>query len=119
MSNQSQETTNTSQSSGMSPKTIAIVSYLTLIGWIIAFVMNNNNKSELGSFHIRQSLGLILMMIAASVIGIIPILGWIIYIVGLLAAVIFWIMGIIGASNSQMKPVPVVGEMFQKWFASL
>ena len=39
-------------------KTVAIIAYITLIGWIIALVMNNGNKTVLGSYHIRQSLGI-------------------------------------------------------------
>ena len=41
-------------------KVIGIVSHITLIGWIVALIMNQNNKSEFGSFYIRQNLGLIL-----------------------------------------------------------
>ena len=39
-------------------KTVAIIAYITLIGWIIALIMNNGNKTALGSFHVRQSLGI-------------------------------------------------------------
>ena len=42
-------------------KTIAIISYITLIGWIIALIMHNNNKTELGAYHIRQMLGIMLL----------------------------------------------------------
>ena len=30
---------------------------------------------------------------------------------------ILWIMGLIAAVNGQQKPMPVVGEYYQKWFA--
>ena len=38
----------------------AIISYLTIIGVIVAFYLNNepDKKSTFASFHIRQSLGL-------------------------------------------------------------
>ncbi len=32
-------------------KTIAVIAYLTFIGLIIAFVMNNDKKYEFASFH--------------------------------------------------------------------
>ena len=42
-------------------KNTAIVSYLTIIGSIIAIFMNQyENRSEFGRFHIRQSLGIFL-----------------------------------------------------------
>ena len=57
----SDENPNSSQStSGTDLKVVALVSYLTIIGWIVALILNSNNKSDLGSFHVRQSLGIIL-----------------------------------------------------------
>ncbi|MEM9648547.1 MAG: YtxH domain-containing protein, partial [Bacteroidota bacterium] len=34
-----------------SGKTVAIIAHLTLIGWIIAIIMNSSNKTEVGSFY--------------------------------------------------------------------
>ena len=46
-------------------KTTAIVSYITLIGWLIAyFAMHQSNKTSLGSYHLRQTLLLIICGIA-------------------------------------------------------
>ena len=39
-------------------KQTAIVSYLTIIGTIIAIFMNNETKNSFASFHIRQALGI-------------------------------------------------------------
>ena len=42
-------------------KNAAIVSYITIIGSVIAIFMNQDeNKSEFASFHIRQGLGIFL-----------------------------------------------------------
>jgi uncharacterized membrane protein len=99
-------------------KTVAIISYITLIGWIIALVMHNGNKTALGAYHIRQSLGIIilavLLAILNSVLGI-PILAWIIQI-GIL---IFWILGLVSAVQGEMKPVPLLGAQFQDWFKGI
>ena len=96
-------------------KTVAIISYITLIGWIIALVMHNGNKTALGAYHIRQSLGIIiiavLLAILNSVLGI-PIIAWIIQI-GIL---VFWILGLIAAIQGEMKPVPLHGAQSQDWF---
>ena len=43
----SDENPNPSQStSGTDPKVVALVSYLTIIGWIVALILNSNNKSD-------------------------------------------------------------------------
>lgn len=105
-------------------KTVAFVSYLTLIGWIIALVMfNGGNKTKLGGFHIRQSLGLLITAfavgIAAIILAFIPFIGWFVSLLLYLAVLAAWIMGFINALSGEMKPLPVVGELFQKWFASI
>ncbi|WP_347709717.1 YtxH domain-containing protein [Gelidibacter japonicus] len=93
-------------------KNIALIAHLTLIGWIIAFVMNNNTKSEFGSFYIRQVLGLGL---CGLVLSFIPLLGWLVS----LGIFVLWIMSLIGALNGEKKLTPVLGEYFQDWFKSL
>lgn len=93
----------------MNGKTIAIVSYITIIGWVIALILNNNEKNSFASFHIRQSLGLNLLWMVLSII---PVLGWII-------GLILVILGLLTAIAERMVPVPVVGQYFQDWFKTL
>ena len=92
-------------------KTIAIIAHLTIIGWIIALVMNNNEKTELGSFYIRQVLGIILI----GLLSLIPILG---IFVGIFCLVL-WVVSLVGALGGTKKPVFLFGEQFQEWFKSL
>jgi uncharacterized membrane protein len=107
----------------MDAKTIAWLSYITLIGWIIALVQHSNSqqKSSLAIFHLRQSFGLMVTWFALYIIGIVlviatlgigAILLWIIYI----GVFVLWILGLISAINGEEKPLPVVGELYQKWF---
>lgn len=99
-------------------KNIAIIAYITLIGWVIALVMHNNNKTALGAYHIRQMLGIMLLGLALSILNMlldIYILGLIIQI-GLL---VLWILGLIAAVQGEKKPVPLLGEQFQQWFAGI
>ena len=93
-------------------KNIALIAHLTLIGWIIAFVMNNNTKSEFGSFYIRQVLGLGL---TGLVLSFIPVLGWIVS----LGIFVLWIMSLISALNGEKKLTPILGAYYQDWFKSL
>ena len=110
------------ESSTDNGKTIAIVAYLALLGWIIALVMNSSNKTELGSFHIRQMLGIMIVgfllymagWVAALVLGTAVVL-WLFY--GL--SFVFWLLGFLGAVQGEKKLVPVLGEQFQEWFKGL
>jgi uncharacterized membrane protein len=103
-------------------KTTAIVSYLTLIGFIVAVVIHGNKKTALGAYHLRQSLGLMLAAIVvalgASIVAFIPILGWLVAVAAWLGLFVLWIMGLLAAINGEQKPVPVLGEHFQKWFGN-
>ena len=100
-------------------KTIALIAYITIIGLIIAFVMNNDKKNAFASYHIKQSLGLALTGFALGVIGMIPILGWIIDLVGVFILLYMWIIGLINAINGNDKPVPFLGKKFIEWFKNI
>lgn len=117
------ENTNTPQANAEQGKTIAIISYITLIGWIIALVMHGSNKTSIGAYHIRQSLGLILLAVSTIVIRIplmfIPFIGWGANLLITIGLLIFWILGLVSAINGEEKPLPLMGEAFQKWFASI
>ena len=92
-------------------KNIAIIAHLWVIGWIIALIMNTNKKTELGSFYVRQVLGLMLL----SLVSFIPAFGWIAGAVVLVA----WIMSLVTAFNAEMKPSFLLGKQFQEWFKTL
>lgn len=98
---------------------IAIISYITIIGLIIAFVMNNDKKEPFASFHIRQSLGLCLTGFALGMVGMIPILGWLISIVGTFVLIYMWIMGLMAAVNGKESSVPLLGKKYEEWFRNI
>jgi uncharacterized membrane protein len=93
-------------------KNVAIIAHLTLIGWIIALIMNSNNKNEFASFYIRQVLGI---MLVAIIVSWIPIIGWL---AGILCFVL-WIMSLVAAIGGEMKTVFLLGDQFQEWFKSI
>jgi uncharacterized membrane protein len=100
-------------------KTIAIIAYLTIIGLAIAFVMNKDKQEDFATYHIKQSLGLVLLSLGLFVVGMIPILGWIVSFLGTLFLLYLWIMGLIHAINNEKKPVPILGKQFEDWFRNL
>jgi len=93
-------------------KTVAILSYITPIGWIIGLILHSNNKTELGAFHLRQTLGLYILSIILSFI---PIIGWILNIV----VFIFWLLGLIYAVQGEKKAVPLIGDFIQNLFKGI
>lgn len=102
-------------------KTVAVVSYLTFIGWIIAFILHSNNRTSLGAFHLRQSGFLFLAGAIISILGRFLRGGLFNFVLGLLGIIIFilLIMGLIRAANGEEKPLPFVGDMAQSTLSGL
>jgi uncharacterized membrane protein len=49
----------------------------------------------------------------------IPILGWIIDLVGVFILLYMWIIGLINAINGNDKPVPILGKKYTEWFKNI
>ncbi|MCJ8293931.1 MAG: hypothetical protein MJK15_05945 [Colwellia sp.] len=86
---------------------VAVISYFTLIGWVVAMVIYDKHQSTLASFHLRQSLGLI---ITGAILSLIPLVGWILNIGVLLA----WVIGLYSAIRGQEYKVPLLGDFYQQ-----
>lgn len=106
----------------MNNKTLSILSYITIIGWIVAFVKSKDltPKSDLVSYHLKQGFGIFLVSLAINialsiVVSIVPALYFLSY-VGYVI-LILWIFGIINAANEQKKPIPVIGKIFEDKFS--
>lgn len=97
-------------------KAIGIIAYITVIGLIIAFILNMEKKNAFGSYHIRQALGIAVSGVAISFIAIVPVIGWILAVIGSLLILVMWVIGIVNAISGNMKPVPVLGDKFNEWF---
>lgn len=107
-------------------KTAAIVAYFTIFGSIIAIFLNlDENKQEFASFHIRQALGINLLIILFGVIinGVYDSLNDTLNImVGsafYLTYFILWIYGFIGAVSGKENKVPLIGNLCQTVFKKL
>lgn len=116
-------------------KTVAIVAYITLIGFIIAIVQHSSKKTQLGAYHLRQVVGLMFTSLAfwillsiitipimamaysngtiglLAFIGLISLVGW----VGLFVC---YIISLVNAINGKEKPAPIFGKYYEKLFKS-
>lgn len=108
-------------------KSLAILSYILIVGPLIALSINSEKKNQYASFHIRQGLGLTLTF----------------FLIGLTmssylnrsdiqpeftlnVALPFWIFitiltfyGMFTAVMGQYRPIPLLGSFFQKWLKKL
>lgn len=97
---------------------LAIVAYITLIGTLIAFFMNREERNPLVSFHVRQALGLwLLQMLLGYFIGAFD--SWMISLSFWVFFIVLFLYGIFGAVGKKMNEVPILGPFFQKLFSSI
>lgn len=103
--------------------TLAAISYVTILGWLVAYlsVKDQTAKPPLVVFHLKQALGLAIFQIAlvvclnvAAVFA--PSVAMILSIVQIVP-VIFWAIGIINALGEKEKPLPIFGNFFTPKFS--
>jgi len=99
-------------------KTMAIIGYLTIIGSIIAYFLNNDKKNPFASFHIRQGLGLCLLYMICGFLTT-AFDSWLVSIGFWVFFAALFIYGISSAVSGKTQEVPLVGAFFQKLFANL
>lgn len=98
-------------------KLLAIVSYLTPIGLIIAITMNLEKRNPFVFFHARQMIGLVILSAFTNIVDkyVNEWLGLALWFI----VFAFWLIGLIAAIQGQYKAVPLVGKHFQDWFRTL
>lgn len=116
-------------------KTVAIISYLSLIGFIIALTQHGSNKTKLGAYHLRQVFGFMVTFVVIAIslwlitlflfsmsyrgmfsfAALMTIISFIVWI-GLLVSII---VSFINAVNGREKPAPIFGELYEKWFSNM
>ncbi len=88
------------------------ISYITLLGWIIALLAIKGRRTHFVTFHLRQALGINLTIMLFAWI---PVLGWILGIV----MFVFWLIALIGAAQYRAEPIPVLGDFYQRLFEGI
>ncbi|WP_312460044.1 DUF4870 domain-containing protein [Sphingobacterium siyangense] len=106
----------------MSTRVQSILSYIGIL-WLVAYFGGKSQRNDFSSYHLKQGLGLLLFSFLFGVI--VNIVGFFFAsLAGILAyaGILFFIVmviGIINAANDVKKPLPLVGELFDKQFPFL
>jgi uncharacterized membrane protein len=59
------------------------------------------------------------LSVGLHILGYIPILGHILWVIGGILVFVFWLLSFIWSIQGEMKPIPWVGETFQSWFRGM
>lgn len=101
-------------SGGLADNVAGALAYVTIIPAIIFLVMEPYNKNKFIRFHAFQCLFMAGAAFAISIIAIIPILGWIVFIVGYLGLLVGWILCIVKAYGNEKFKLPLIGDLAEK-----
>ena len=86
-------------------KVMAVLAYILFFIPLLAA-----KDSKFARFHTNQGLVLFLGGIIASVVAVIPVIGWIIAPIAGLVITVLAIIGILNALNGKAKELPVIGK---------
>ncbi len=100
----------------------AALAYVPLLGWL--YVLFLARKNLLAIYHLKQSVGLFLFLIAATAAwaAVAWLTAWIpfMFILGIalfgiaigayLYGLVAWVLGLINALNARLAPLPLFGE---------
>lgn len=92
-------------------KFFAVISYVSFL-CVITLVLKKGNKFAI--YHARQGLVLFVMEVAAFILSIIPLLGWLIGIFGYALFLLVSIWGILQSALGVYCRIPVVSEISDK-----
>lgn len=97
-------------------KTLAVIAYLTWIGWIIALVLRSDREEykdcEFTRRHINQAFFINVFGLMGGILIGLPIPGHLM-VSGAVYTIQFvlWMIGLIRAATGVWKPLPIVGEI--------
>lgn len=92
-------------------KFFAVISYISFL-CILTLVLKKNNNFAL--YHAKQGLVLFVMEVVAFILSIIPLLGWLIGIVGYALFLLISLWGIMQAALGIYCKLPVITEISEK-----
>ncbi|XLS27540.1 hypothetical protein ACJD0Z_10065 [Flavobacteriaceae bacterium M23B6Z8] len=96
-------------------KTAAVVSYITIIGCIIAIFMNMDSKNSFARFHIRQAFGIHIAFYGLGIL-VSQFNSWFISSAFYVFFIVLWVYGFVGAVQERKTSIPLLGASFQSWF---
>lgn len=101
--------------SGLSDNAAGALAYITILPAILFLIVEPYNRRPFVRFHAFQSIFLcIACTIVLIALGLIPVVGWILTPLLLLALFVLWLVALLKAYNGKQFHLPVIGDIAQK-----
>lgn len=102
------------QQTGLSDNAAGALAYVTIIPAIIFLIVAPYNTNSYVKFHSWQSIFLGIAAFAIGIINIIPILGQIVFLLGMLLLFVAWIIALLKALKGERYKLPIIGSIAEK-----
>jgi uncharacterized membrane protein len=99
---------------GLTDNAAAGLAYVTIIPAIIFLVAAPYNQKPFIRFHAWQSIFMGIVAFVLSFINIIPLLGQLIFAVGMLILFVGWIIALLKALKGERYKLPLIGDYAEK-----
>ena len=111
-STQGTNPTGAAPAGGLSQNAAAAIAYITIIPAIIFLVMEPYNKIPFVRFHSFQSICLgVAAIIVETILGVIPVIGWVLLPFVALAFLAVWIYTVLQAYKGNWFKLPALGNI--------
>ncbi len=100
--------------SGLSDNAAGALAYVTIIPAIIFLIVEPYNKSSYVRFHSWQSIFLGIACFALSFINMVPILGQIVFLLGMLVLFVGWLIALLKALKGERYKLPLIGKFAEQ-----
>jgi uncharacterized membrane protein len=100
---------------GLSDNAAGAIAYLTIIPAIIFLLLEPYNRRPFVRFHSYQCIAFgVVTLVIHLVLGVIPILGWIVSVFVSLAFFVIWLITIFKASRGEWFKLPIIGDFAEQ-----
>jgi len=94
-----------------------LATFLSIIGFIIAFAVKREDKYVM--YYAKQSLVIFIIIVILGIVQaallFLPVIGWIINLAVSLLSFILWLVSWIYALSGEEKEIPIVSELAEKF----
>jgi len=85
---------------------------MAIVAYIIFFIplLTEAKDDPFVKYHVKQGLVLFVAWVVSGFISMVPLIGWTVGPLLSLAMLVLMVVGIIGASKGEQKPLPLIGK---------
>jgi uncharacterized membrane protein len=86
--------------------------FLPLVGFLLVLLVKKKNKYAM--YYAKQGLVIFIAYVVIEILKQIPFIGVMIWVIGGIALLILWIIGLVYSLSDKKQEIPLIGELARK-----